>query len=588
MPARPKANRKFAKPALDRSQLRARIAGWRREYEARLAALVEVPSVSMDPARLADMRACADVAVGLLRSTFGRQVSAELIDTGGQPIVLGRVMRDPALPTVTVYNHLDVQPADAAEWRTPPFKFTRKGDRYFARGATDDKGPALAALYGARLAVETDAPVNIQFLWELEEEIGSPNFARGLARAIAGDTRRGRASFATDSVVVSDTIWTAAGRPSIPYGLRGLMGCTVSLQTGAKDVHSGTTGGAARNPVTELAALVADCIDARTGRVKIPGFYAHVRKPTAAERAGFARAGFSARRFKAAHELSSLRPRRDDLAVMQAVMVEPTFEVHGLVGGYTGPGIKTIVPHRAELKLSTRLVPDQKPADVFRLLEAFVKRRVPDAVVTGEGFLEPYLAPLGGPYNAAAVAAMRDTFGKEPGFTREGGSIGAVLTMRHLLGAPVIFLGLSLPEHGYHAVNENFDWGQASGGIELFCRYFHRVGALGDAARGTNPAAPVHAGPGRRRRGARGAGSASGTHESRGSAGGVTLNPVRRGLAFRNAQSRCPLARRRLEDRPVRGGRDRRDRLLAVALDEGRRRVLQARRRGDGATRRPP
>jgi len=174
-------------------------------------------------------------------------------------------------------------------------------------------------------------------------------------------------------------------------------------------------------------------------------------------------------------------------------MVQPTFEVHGLVGGYTGPGIKTIVPHRAELKLSTRLVPDQKPADVFRLVKAFVKQRLPDAVVRPEGFLEPYLAPLGGVYNAAAVAAMRETFGKEPGFTREGGSIGAVLTMRRLLRAPVIFLGLSLPEHGYHAINENFDWGQASGGIELFCRYFHQVGALGAAAKGTNARTPAAA-----------------------------------------------------------------------------------------------
>ncbi|HMC94490.1 MAG TPA: peptidase, partial [Polyangia bacterium] len=143
--------------------------------------------------------------------------------------------------------------------------------------------------------------------------------------------------------------------------------------------------------------------------------------------------------------------------------------------GYTGPGIKTIVPHRAEAKLSTRLVPDQNPAKVFRIIKRFVKERLPDAVVTHEASLEPYLAPLGGPYNAAAAAALRATFGKEPAFVREGGSIGAVLTMRRLLKAPVIFLGLSLPEHGYHAINENFDWGQASGGMEMFCRYFHEI-----------------------------------------------------------------------------------------------------------------
>ena len=452
---------------IDVKAARARIAGWRGAFEEKLAAFVEIPTVSMDPTRRPEMDRCVAAARDALAELGAR---VDVVETGGFPLVLGRVTRDPSYPTVTVYNHLDVQPADPAEWNSPPFTFTRQGDRYVARGATDDKGPALTALYGAKLALETDARVNVQFLWELEEEIGSPNFGRGLGSATTA------AGFATESVVVSDTIWTAAGKPSIPYGLRGLMGFTVSLQTGAKDVHSGTTGGAARNPVAELAALVAACVDARTGRVKIPGFYDDVRKLTAAERAGFGRAGFSARRFKAAHELKSLRPHADDLRVMESIMAQPTFEVHGIVGGYSGPGIKTIVPHRAEAKLSTRLVPDQDPAKVFRLIKAFIKKQLPDAQVEHEASLAPYLAPLGGPYNAAAVRAMRDTFGKEPGFTREGGSIGAVLTMRKLLKAPVIFMGLSLPEHGYHAINENYDWGQASGGMEMFCRYFHEVG----------------------------------------------------------------------------------------------------------------
>jgi acetylornithine deacetylase/succinyl-diaminopimelate desuccinylase-like protein len=476
---------------IDTAKLRGHIAGWRPAYEDRLAALVEIPTVSMDPERRPEMNRCLELAAAALIEIGAR---VDVVDTGGFPLLVGRVIRDPAFPTVTVYNHLDVQPADAAEWRTPPFSFTRDGDRYLARGSTDDKGPALAALYGARLALETNAPVNIQFLWELEEEIGSPHFARGLAAAIAGHPAAGQPGLTTDSVVVSDTIWTAAGKPAIPYGLRGLMGFTVTLQTGAKDVHSGTTGGAARNPLTELAGLIAACVDGRTGRVKIPGFYADVRKVTAAERAGFARAGFSARRFKAAHELSSLRPHRAERELMEAIMAQPTFEVHGLVGGYSGPGIKTIVPHRAQAKLSTRLVPDQRPADVFKLVKAFIEKQLPDAEVEHEASLAPYLAPLGGPYNAAAARAMRDTFGKEPGFTREGGSIGAVLTMEKLLRAPVIFMGLSLPEHGYHAVNENFDWGQASGGMEMFCRYFHEIGRMGRISRTrAQPKAPARA-----------------------------------------------------------------------------------------------
>jgi acetylornithine deacetylase/succinyl-diaminopimelate desuccinylase-like protein len=461
---------------MDAERTRARVGELRADFEDKLAAMVELPTVSMDPARGAEMDRCAALAERYLGELGAR---TDRIETGGFPMVVGRVMRDPSYPTVTIYNHLDVQPADPSEWRTPPFTFTRDGERWIARGATDDKGPALTALFGAKLALEQDARVNIQFLWELEEEIGSPNFERGLAAAIAGDRAQGRPAFATDSVVVSDTIWIAAGQPAIPYGLRGLMGFSVGLTTGAKDVHSGTTGGAARNPIGEIAGLISACYDARTGRVKIPGFYDDVRKLTAAERRGFARAGFSGKRFKAAHELTSLRPDMSDLELMAAIMARPTFEVHGIVGGYSGPGIKTIVPHRAEAKLSTRLVPDQKPAHIFRLVKRFIKERCPDAVVTHEASLDPYLAPLGGPYNAAGAEAMRETFGKEPGFTREGGSIGAVLTMRRLLRAPVVFLGLSLPEHGYHAINENYDWTQAAGGMEMFCRYFHKIAALG-------------------------------------------------------------------------------------------------------------
>jgi acetylornithine deacetylase/succinyl-diaminopimelate desuccinylase-like protein len=453
------------------------------EFEEKLAALVQIPTISMDPSRRGEMDACAELASGYLRDAGAR---VHLIETGGFPMVLGRFEVDPSYPTVTVYNHLDVQPAEMADgWRTPPFQFSREASggaaspRWFGRGTTDDKGPALTALFGARLARQTDAPVNIQFLWELEEEIGSPHFAAGLAAAVAGDARDGRPPLNTDSVVVSDTIWTAAGHPSISYGLRGLMGFTIALQTGAKDVHSGTTGGLARNPIGELTGLLGEMYDARTGKVKIPGFYEGVRRISAAEKKSFGRAGFSRRKFAAAHELRSLRPASDDVGALAALIAAPTLEVHGLTGGYTGPGIKTIVPHRAEAKLSTRLVPDQKPAKVFQLIKRFVKARIPDAVVTHEASLEPYLAEIGGPYHEAAATAVRETFGKEPAFVREGGSIGAVLTMRRLLKAPVIFLGLSLPEHGYHAINENFDWGQAAGGMEMFRRYFHEVGRLG-------------------------------------------------------------------------------------------------------------
>ena len=454
------------------AELRPEIDGLLGGFEQQLAALVEIPSVSMEPERRPDVGRCADLAVEFLR---GIGAEARRLETSGPPLVIGKLPGDPSWPTVTIYNHLDVQPADPVEWASPPFKFTREqepgGPRWFGRGTTDDKGPALTAMYAARLAAGDGVKANLQFLWELEEEIGSPHFEEGLRAAQAE-------GFRTDVVAVSDTIWLSAGRPALPYGLRGLMGFTVSLTTGAKDVHSGTTGGAARNPIAELAQVISECHDARTGRVKIPGFHDGIRKLTAKERAGLRRAGFSRKRFQAAHELDSVR-FRDDQRLAEAIMTQPTFEVHGIVGGYSGPGIKTIVPHAAEAKLSTRLVPDQDPAQVFKRIQRFIKSRCPDAVVTHQTSLAPYLGDIGGPYHEAAVAAMKAAFGQQPGLTREGGSIGAVLTMRRLLGAPVVFLGLSLPEHGYHAVNENYDWGQAAGGTAMFYEYFRRVADLG-------------------------------------------------------------------------------------------------------------
>ena len=458
--------------SLPRGNLRGRSTGLRREFEEKLAALVEIPSVSMDPSRRAEVERVAQHGCALLRE-LGAQ--AECIKTAGLPLVLGRLVQDPKFPTVTIYNHLDVQPAEADEWQSPPFKLVRDGENWHGRGTTDDKGPALAALLGARLALQDGVRLNFQFLWETEEEMGSPSFEAALRRLAKGD--RQRAPLRTDSIVVSDTQWPQAGRPAIPYGLRGLLGFCVRLQTGDKDVHSGTTGGAARNPIGELCALINACYNARTGRVKIPGFYRDVRRASAGERRGLSRAGFSRRHFQRAHGLASVR-FPDDARLCEAIMTAPTFEVHGLVGGYSGAGIKTIVPHLAEAKLSCRLVPDQTPERGFRLIQRFVRQHCRDAEVVHEASLSPYLVDPSGPHLEAAQQAMFEAFGKRAVLTREGGSIGAVVTMDRVLRAPVVLLGLSLPEHGYHAIDENFDWGQARRGMEMFCRYFSRLADL--------------------------------------------------------------------------------------------------------------
>ena len=449
-----------------KEELKGYAGGKRAEFEKILGEIVEIPSVSVEPDRKGEVRRGAEYAAALLKS-WGAEV--EVFETKGHPIVHGKFQKGPNLPTVTVYNHLDVQPADGPDWKTEPFRFVRKGDSYYGRGTTDDKGPAMTALFGARYAREQGVPVNIHFLWELEEEIGSPHFE---------STIRARAkALATDSVVVSDTVWVSRARPACPAGLRGLQGFRFTLQTGETDQHSGTAGGAARNPVTELAQLIAECVDGKTGRVKIPGFYKSVVAPTKRELADLKNCGFTVKDFKKDHLFRSLRVN-DALEVMKRIWMMPTFEVHGIAGGYQGPGVKTIIPPKATAIVSCRLVPKMDPKKIVKLVTDFVNSKNPDVKVSAEHALAAYEGKTTGPYADAIRGAMKFAFGKEPVFVREGGSIGAVLSMEKVLKAPVFFLGLSLPEHGYHAPNENYDWQQAGGGMAAFADYFRRVAEM--------------------------------------------------------------------------------------------------------------
>jgi acetylornithine deacetylase/succinyl-diaminopimelate desuccinylase-like protein len=453
--------------AFAREELQSYATNARPDYEAALGKIVEVPSVSVDPAHKADVRRAAELAIDMLESAGAK---TKVYETKGHPIVHGRFDRGPSYPTVTVYNHLDVQPAEGPDWKTAPFEFVRDGDRYLGRGTTDDKGPAITALFGARYAVAQGAPVNIHFLWELEEEIGSPNFEATI--------KANAKELATDSVVVSDTVWVSRSRPAAPAGLRGLQGFRFDLQTGETDQHSGTAGGAARNPVSELSHLLSECVDGKTGRVKIPGFYADVVPPTKKELEDLKRSGFTVKDFKRDHLFRSLRVD-DPLEVMKRIWMMPTFEVHGIAGGYQGPGVKTIIPPKATAIVSCRLVPKMDPRKIVKLVRDFVKSKNPDVKVSAEHALPAYEGKTVGPYADAIRGAMKFAFGKEPVFVREGGSIGAVLSMERVLKAPVFFLGLSLPEHGYHAPNENFDWRQAEGGMVAFADYFRRIGEMG-------------------------------------------------------------------------------------------------------------
>src|SRR5262245_7881108 len=394
-----------------KSEIDRYVASAQAEFESKLREWVEIPTISAEPEHKADIERGAAAAVEYLRSLGA---DAQAIPTPGNPVVVGKFVTGAGRPTVTIYNHLDVQPANEPQWKRAPFVFHKEGNTYIGRGSTDDKGPALTALFGARYAVERGTPVNIQFIWELEEEIGSPNFEHFMKKQAK--------DLATDSVAVSDTIWIERGRPAVAYGLRGLAPVRLVLETGTKDVHSGLTGGAARNPITELCQLIAECYDVRKGSVRIPGFYDDVAKVSKAEMENFLASGFTVKQFKQAHELKKMRDG-DAADIASRLWARPTFEVHGIVGGYTGPGVKTAIPYRAEAKISMRLVPNQRPDRVLKLVRNFIREKNPDVQFIPESYLSPYLGPHSGPYADAARDAMHTALGMEPAFGREGGQM---------------------------------------------------------------------------------------------------------------------------------------------------------------------
>ncbi|HEV8481025.1 MAG TPA: M20/M25/M40 family metallo-hydrolase [Candidatus Eisenbacteria bacterium] len=449
----------------DRQALAREIESRRAEFVSVLSSLVNSPSVSMQPAHRADCRRTAEIAAKLVEERGG---TARLVETDGNPVVVGELAGPEGAPVVTIYNHLDVQPAARGEdgWTRDPFVFAEENGRFYGRGATDDKGPAATALLGASLAREHGVPLTVRFLWELEEEIGSAHFESFLQRE--------KERLATECVVVSDTMWIAPGKPAIPYGLRGLATALLILETADKDAHSGVTGGVARNPVAEICEVIAGCLDARTGAVKIEGFDRTWSPPSTEELQGFLDSGFDVETFRRSQALRSMRAT-DAAEVTSRIWARPTMEVHGIRGGYQGDGVKTIVPPRAEAKVSFRLVPPQEPEPVIELLRAHVRKLNPDVQVIGDHGIRAYLGQREGPLGQAASDAFEFAFGARPAFIREGGSIGAVLLMDQYLKAPITFLGMSLPEHGYHGPDEYFDWGQAAGGMATFAHFLDRV-----------------------------------------------------------------------------------------------------------------
>jgi acetylornithine deacetylase/succinyl-diaminopimelate desuccinylase-like protein len=438
-----------------------------------LVELLRIPSISALPDHAADVRRNAEHFASSAREAGFSTV--EVLETGGHPAVYAERLVDPALPTVLVYGHHDVQPVDPLEeWISPPFEPQVRDGRLYARGAVDDKGQVYMHLKAveAHLRTRGELPVNLRLLVEGEEEIGSVHFEE-----LVG-TLRDR--LAADVAVVSDTGIFARGVPSLTVGLRGLAGVEVEVRGPSLDLHSGMFGGAVQNPVEALARMLASLKDPRTGRVTVPGFYDDVIEPTPAEREGYASLPFDDSAFRATAGGIGETVGEEGWSDLERRWVRPTVEINGIWGGYQGPGAKTIIPAHAGAKISCRLVPAQRPDVVGELVAAALRAATPPGVTSEVTVREggnPVITPADHPAVRAASRAMAAVFGTDPVIIREGGSIPPVEVFQRVLGTQSVLVGVGLPDDQIHAPNEKFDLDQYAMGIRVLARLWDEIAA---------------------------------------------------------------------------------------------------------------
>ena len=436
-----------------------------------LIEFLRIPSISAQPEHAADVRRNAEHLAGAARDAGFTTV--EVVETEGHPAVYAERVVDPALPTVLVYGHHDVQPVDPLdEWVSPPFEPQVRDGRLHARGAVDDKGQVYMHLKAveAHLRTRGELPVNLRLLVEGEEEVGSRHFEKLVDDL--GDR------LTADVAVISDTGIFARGVPSLTVGLRGLAGVEVEVRGPSLDLHSGMFGGAVQNPVEALARMLASLKDPATGRVTVAGFYDDVVEPTAAEREGYRSLPFDEEAFRATAGGISATVGEEGWSVLERRWVRPTLEINGIWGGYQGPGSKTIVPAHAGAKITCRLVPNQKPDVIADLVADALLAASPPGVtteVTARGGGSPVVTPADHPAVRAASRAMGAVFGREPVIIREGGSIPPVEVFQRVLGMQSVLVGTGLPDDQIHAPNEKFDLDHYAMGIRVLARLWDEI-----------------------------------------------------------------------------------------------------------------
>ncbi len=433
-----------------------------------LKTFLSIPSVSTNPDHKQDILAAAGFVEGQLKS-FGMQ-NVRQYPTNGHPVVYGEWLGAKDAPTILLYGHYDVQPAEPLElWTTPAFEPTIRGGKIFARGSADDKGQVFIHLkvLEAYMKVFGKLPVNVKVCIEGEEEIGSTH--------LADFVKANKKLLACDAVLVSDTHMMGVKQPSITYGLRGLTYLEITVTSAKGDLHSGTFGGSIANPIQTLAEILTKCKDAKTGKVTIPGFYDDVVKLTKKDRAELAKVPHNDKKYL--KEIGAVAAWGEQgYSTVERTGSRPTFEVNGIWGGHTGAGVKTVLPAQAHAKVSMRLVANQNPSKIAKLFMAHVKNVAPKTVKVDVKLYDnnghPALTPIDSKGMQAASAAIKKVYGKAPYYTREGGSIPVVADFQQILDVDAVLLGFGLPDDNLHAPNEKLDLRQFSNGLATVAQFF--------------------------------------------------------------------------------------------------------------------
>ncbi len=421
------------------------------KFIAELGEFLKYQSISTLPEKADEMKKCAEfTAAKMMEAGLDKAV---VLQTGGHPVVYGERLRVPGAPTVLIYGHYDVQPVDPVDlWSSAPFDPVIKDGKIFARGATDDKGQVYMHIktVQALLATSNELPLNVKFIIEGEEEIGSPSLEPFL--------QANKELLSCDVVLVSDTALYAPMLPTLTYGLRGLCYMEIEVTGPNRDLHSGTFGGAVANPINILAQIISKMHD-ENGKVTIPGFYDDVVELTVHEREELAKLEFSETEYKAHLEVDELWGEKG-FTVIERTGARPTLDCNGIWGGFSGAGAKTVIPSKASAKISMRLVANQNPEKIGKHFRDFVERVAPDSVKVKVSFVhgaEACLVPIESKAITAAATALSRAFGKETVYQREGGSIPVVAKFKKILGADSVLMGLGLNTENLHSPDEHFD-----------------------------------------------------------------------------------------------------------------------------------